>query len=207
MGIEERKERERLEIRLLIQKAAMEIFIKEGFEKTSIRKIAAEIEYSPSTIYLYYKDKDDLLLELHREAFQKMMHSFEQNMQKPDPFDRLKAMGLAYLEYGFQNPREYELMFLLEAPMEALNCKEEIWCDGKNAIGLLQNQIQQCMDAGYFHSQLNVINASFFLWSQLHGMVCLHLKKRLMAYESLDPKTLILDTYQLLLNLIQHNFK
>ena len=73
MGILERKEREREDMRRLILNAARELFLEQGYEKTSIRNIADVIEYSPATIYLYYKDKNELFFALHEEAFLKLM--------------------------------------------------------------------------------------------------------------------------------------
>ena len=60
MGILERKERDREDMRRLILGAARQLFLEQGYEKTSIRNIADVIEYSPATIYLYYKDKNEL---------------------------------------------------------------------------------------------------------------------------------------------------
>ena len=57
MGVTERRERERQAVRQEILDAARALFIEEGYEKTSMRKIAEKIEYSPTTIYLYFKDK------------------------------------------------------------------------------------------------------------------------------------------------------
>ncbi|HQW03934.1 MAG TPA: helix-turn-helix domain-containing protein, partial [Saprospiraceae bacterium] len=68
MGINERKERERDAVKDLILSAAREIFLAEGYENTSIRKIATKIEYSPGIIYNHFKDKNDLLLALHDKA-------------------------------------------------------------------------------------------------------------------------------------------
>ena len=73
MGIVERKEREKEDMRRLILNAARKLFLEQGYEKTSIRNIADAIEYSPATIYLYYKDKNELLFALHEEAFLKLM--------------------------------------------------------------------------------------------------------------------------------------
>lgn len=70
MGIKQRKDREREEMKDLILDAAKRISIEEGFSKVSIRKIAEEIEYSPGTIYLYFKNRDEILFELHNLAFQ-----------------------------------------------------------------------------------------------------------------------------------------
>ena len=64
MGISERKEREKLEMRRKIVDVAKDLFIHEGFEKTSIRQIAEKIEYSPATIYLYFKDKTEIFQEI-----------------------------------------------------------------------------------------------------------------------------------------------
>ena len=69
MGVKERKEREKHDMRELILKAAHQIFVDKSFEEVSIRNIADEIEYSPATIYLYFKDKNEIFYALHTEAF------------------------------------------------------------------------------------------------------------------------------------------
>ncbi|HEY9245546.1 MAG TPA: helix-turn-helix domain-containing protein, partial [Candidatus Methanoperedens sp.] len=72
MGIKERKELEKQEMRKLILDTAMRLILEKGFENVTIRHIAEEIEYSPATIYLYFKDKDDIIYTLHREGFEKL---------------------------------------------------------------------------------------------------------------------------------------
>ena len=69
MGIFDRKEREKRELRARIIEATAKILVEEGYEKTTIRKVAEAIEYSPRTIYLYFKDKDSLLMEIIEEGF------------------------------------------------------------------------------------------------------------------------------------------
>ena len=61
MGVADRKEREKTEMQKRILDAARVLFLEKGFEKTSIRNIADLIEYSPGTIYLYFKDKNEIL--------------------------------------------------------------------------------------------------------------------------------------------------
>ena len=56
MGIKERRAREKEQLRRQILSAARELFVNEGYENVSMRKIANKIEYSPTTIYLYFKD-------------------------------------------------------------------------------------------------------------------------------------------------------
>ncbi|MFX5306100.1 helix-turn-helix domain-containing protein, partial [Acinetobacter baumannii] len=57
----ERRERRRQETRRAILEAATRMFEREGYEGFSLRQVAEAIGYTPTTIYLYFKDKDDLL--------------------------------------------------------------------------------------------------------------------------------------------------
>ena len=205
MGIAERKEREREGVKDLILNAAREIFLAEGYENTSMRKIASKIEYSPGIIYLHFRDKNELLLALHNKAFEcKMKALFESVKDIPDPMQRLIATGKAYLEYGINNIQDYELMFVLSCTMEALAVKQEFWKDGATAIGMLKTNIQECVEAGYFRKDLNLDAASLMLWSQVHGLVTLFNKERLNIYPNTDQKQLMFSAYELFIGAIKN---
>lgn len=72
MGIKERRNLEKAEMKRKIMEAAVEIIEQEGYEKLSIRKIATKIEYSPTTIYLYYKDKAEIITDMSDELYNKV---------------------------------------------------------------------------------------------------------------------------------------
>jgi AcrR family transcriptional regulator len=72
MGVQERREREKQGIREEILEAARKLFVTEGYENVSIRKIAERIEYSPGTIYLYFQDKADILAQVNEETFSRL---------------------------------------------------------------------------------------------------------------------------------------
>ncbi len=204
MGINERKERERDAVKDLILSAAREIFLAEGYENTSIRKIATKIEYSPGIIYNHFKDKNNLLLALHDKAFECKIEALFLSVQNmPDPLERLKATGRGYIQYGIDNPQDYELMFILSCTMEALAVKEEFWQDGAMAINMLKQNIVECMDAGYFRKDINPDEISLILWSQVHGLVSLHNKERLNIYAMEDQKAFMFRSYDVFLSMIQ----
>src|SRR5215208_5070860 len=69
MGIKERQERDREAVRRAILDAARDLFVREGFENVSIRKVAERIEYSPAAIYSYFPGKDDIFFALAAEGF------------------------------------------------------------------------------------------------------------------------------------------
>lgn len=70
MGIQERKRRERKRRRRQIMVAAKEVFSIKGFTKTTMEDIAREAELSPGTLYLYFKNKDELYASLSVEILE-----------------------------------------------------------------------------------------------------------------------------------------
>ncbi len=183
MGITDRKEREKQELKELILKEAKAVFLEEGYEKTSIRKIADRIEYSPTTIYLYFKDKSELLLELHKQSFHQFFNVLSSVSTISDPFERLVQTGRRYIEYGIKNPEEYELKFQLKAPLAALECKNEIWSDGQQAICFVQSIVDNCIEAGYFSKSMDSQSMSIMLWAEVHGLVTLYNSNRLDMFQ------------------------
>lgn len=173
MGITERKEREKEDLQRSILTAAREVFLEKGFEQTSIRAIAQKIEYSPTTIYLYFKDKDAILHGLHDEGFSMLNNRMEVLTNVQDPFERIKAMGRVYLQFASEHPDYYDLMFVQKSPLKSLNEKDERWEEGKDAFDGLRVSIQQCIDNGSLPFADSEAGA-FLIWSTMHGMVTLY---------------------------------
>lgn len=196
MGIIERKEREREEMRKRILDAAQKLFLETGYEKVSLRNIADAIEYSPATIYLYFKDKNDLLYAVHQKAFAKMMEEFQPIFRLDDPFDRLEEMGRCYIRFAIENPELFDLMFIMTAPMDTLECREDIWNEGRMAFGLLVQVVKDCIKAGVFKEQDPEV-AAMMIWSGIHGYTALFLRKRMMMFDENRRKVLMSEAFNL----------
>jgi AcrR family transcriptional regulator len=173
MGITERKEKQKTEIRKLILDASIKLFVEQGFTNVSIRKIADLIEYSPTTIYLYFKDKDEILFELHELGFRKMAEYNSELLTIKNPLLRLHKMGENYLRFGLENPGFYDLMFIQRAPMEVLeqmtNCE---WKSGDMALDRLRATVEEAMGKGLIIKG-DVNTVSMGIWSTVHGLVSL----------------------------------
>ena len=178
MGIKERKERHKGDLKQLILDSAKSLFMKYGYEATSIRKIAAGIEFSPTTIYLYYKDKSDIVYALHQEGFKLMMEKFSSLAYVEHPFERLKAMGRTYIQFALENSDFYELMFIMKEPLDFLDTsytgdqESEEWKEGANTFNILLKTIQECRQFGYFQGQ-EPKTFALLVWSTIHGMCSL----------------------------------
>src|SRR2546425_3395256 len=72
MGTTERKARHKADLKEEILDAARDLFVREGYESVSIRKIADKVEYAPGTIYLYFSDKSEILDCLCNQTFEKL---------------------------------------------------------------------------------------------------------------------------------------
>jgi len=189
MGISERKEREKTDKKQLIRSAAMKMFLEDGYAKTSIRNIADAIEYSPGTIYLYYKDKDELLYEVQRDAYLKMLEEFKIKAKHKDPVKRLLQIGKTYVTFGLENPELYDLMFIIRAPM---NVDEELHKDnGGDCFGYLLDCLKMCIDKDLLRVT-DLEQAALQCWAMAHGLVSLNLRCRLkiVAEEKEMPKVL-----------------
>ncbi len=179
MTIAARKERQKEELKGKILEAAKELFIQRGFEETSIRNIAEKIEYSPTTIYLHFKDKDDIFYALHQEGFILLNQYLRALQNVADPFERLKAITKAYITFGLENREFYDLMFISRSPMNALtkDKHDEKWEEGNKAFGALFGTVTECISKGYFKGMDPEI-LSFTCWSMVHGICSLEIRGR-----------------------------
>jgi AcrR family transcriptional regulator len=189
MTIAARKQREKEEMRSLILDSARKVFLEKGYSQTSIRNIAEEMEYSPGTIYLYFKDKDEIFHELHEEGFRRMLEKMQPLEHVPDPFERLKAMGRVYLEFARNNRDLYDLMFIIRAPIKHEE-EPEKWQMGQRTLDYLKNVLRQCQEKGHFKNQ-DVEYLSFAIWSTVHGMSALYCSDRCKAYPNFEPVDLM----------------
>jgi len=194
MGIAERKEREKQQMKQAILDAAMRLFVEEGMEKTSIRKIAQRIEYSPATIYLYFADKNAIFYELHTMAFTQFRDEIQRGAFVKDPYERLRFLGRNYIEFGLKNPEKYDLMFILRSPMNHLHKEEdENWVVGSAAFRFLEMTVKECLEAGRIRPG-DPAGIAYNLWAYVHGICCLVIRDRMKMYEE-NNLEILLDSY------------
>ncbi len=113
MGIKERHERDREAVRRLILDAARELFVKEGFDNVSIRKIAERIEYSPAAIYGYFPSKDDIFFSLAEDGFRLLYgNRREEALDALAPLERIRAVFWRLYEFSCEHPQSFALMFV-----------------------------------------------------------------------------------------------
>lgn len=203
MSISERKQKEKEALRLLILNGAKKLFVERGIESTTIRSIADEINYSVGTVYVYFKDKNEIFHDLHSIGFQELGQYFNELFGIEDPMKRLKKMGFTYIKFAMENSEMYDLMFNLKAPMDYLEeQKNNLWPEGANTYSYLKKTVEECMKRGHFDGHDSEA-LSFLIWSMVHGMCCLEIRHRTKGIKFSSPETILSEGYKAYLLILE----
>ncbi len=181
MGIAERREREKEQLRARIVEAARDLLSEEGLSALSMRAIAERIEYSPATIYLYYKDKDELTREVVREGFRQMQETSREELSKlPETAtgaEQYCAMGRAYARFASENAAYFRVMFELPSAPH-VECPEP--AEGPDAsnfesvITVVERGIGDGSILGGEAQRIALVG-----WGLVHGLTSLYLSGHL----------------------------
>src|SRR5580692_5765674 len=173
MGVQERRAREKKELRQEILDAARDMFVREGFENVSMRKIAEKIEYSPTTIYLYFKDKADLLDCICEETFARLVrkqNALDQSVS--DPLERLRRGSRAYIEFGLKHPNHYKVAFMMPEPFDDPEHCVRAHAMGQKAFDHLRVNLAKCAEQHLI--EVDDIEATAqAVWATIHGLTSL----------------------------------
>ncbi|SHL74634.1 TetR/AcrR family transcriptional regulator [Flavobacterium saccharophilum] len=203
MSTAERKAREKEALKMLILKGAKKLFLERGIEQTTIRNIADEIDYSVGTVYVYFKDKNAILHDLHSIGFQELGGYFIELFAIKDPMERLKKMGFTYLKFAMENSEMYDLMFIVKAPMEFIESSDnQAWNEGADTFNALKKTVEECMNQGHFEGH-SLEALSFMIWSLVHGMCCLEIRQRTKGVKFSNPDTILSEGYNEYLKIIK----
>jgi AcrR family transcriptional regulator len=182
MGTNERREREKEEVREKIRDAARELFAREGYDAVTMRKIAKSIEYSPTAIYFHFKDKEALVRELCLVDFLSLAKAFQRIAKEPDPIERLRKIGLAYVDFATEHPNHYRLMFM--TPRFHDETEDSLVERGKgnpeeDAYAFLKGTVEEAMAKGRLRPEVKDADlVAQSVWAATHGVISLQIAKK-----------------------------
>lgn len=168
--------------------AARDLFARDGYEAMSMRKLAETIEYSPTAIYAYFKDKEDLLRQICRDDFDKFQQRTVAASSSTDPVERVLHIGRTYIQFAVENPNHFRRMFLippeLEPTQEDLELKGDPTRDG---YAYFRSTVAEAVREGRFRKELknDVELITQTLWAAVHGVAAICVTYRNDAWVSL----------------------
>jgi AcrR family transcriptional regulator len=183
MGLKERRDRERTEMRQAILRAASEIAAQEGWHAVTIRRVAEKIEYSPPTIYEYFESKEALLEAEASEGFRLLLAAlYAARDAHSDPRERLAAMGRAYWDFVWAHPQLYQAISGLGGINFCEPGHEHPHAEGQQVfeafVGVLRAILAPCNGA-----EADLEGNCIVLWSLYHGFIALLMAGRIPTEE------------------------
>ena len=172
----DRRNRAKENTKRAILEAATTLFEQRGYDGFSLRQVAEGIGYTATTIYLYFKDKDELLLAVCAEGFAGFGAALEAAANSTDdPALRIRQIGLAYINFGLSHPVHYRVMFM-QTPDFVLSAanqpREEI-----SSYQIFLEAVTAAMRAGVI-PVADPLETTNLLWAGVHGLVSLSLSSR-----------------------------
>ena len=167
------------DLRRLILDHARHLLVADGYDALSMRKIAASVGCSATSIYLHFDNKDALTHALISEGMDRLHDALAAAADGVDgAADRLDALSRAYVRFGLENPEYYEVMFQLH-PERMARYPAEDYRRARRNVELFG----ETLEAGHADGTLDAPNppdvAAAVLWTALHGLVSLHLARRI----------------------------
>ena len=198
MGIQERKEREKEQRRNEILNAAEKIFFSKGFNYATMDEVAEEAELSKGTLYLYFKNKEDLYFAIAQRSMTILRSLFQDAVKQQNKgIEKVRAIGRAYHKFSEDHKNYFNMMMHFAAVQDSLNLDtcvfDEMHMQGQSVLEVLAEAIQIGINDGSIRSNLDPLKTAFLLQGVSSGIIHLiareknHIKK----LEGFEPQDLM----------------
>lgn len=161
----------------IIMETARDLFVSEGYQNVTMRKVAKVLGYSHGALYYHFRNKAELFYQLVALDFGLLDQKLEEVMNEAgEPQQKLRNILLGYIEFGVTHPNHYQIMFLIQ--------------DDE-----MQNRLQQEPNRSYekfasaVHSLCGNKMTPILIWSlflSLHGFVAHYCKRPEQTYSDLE---------------------
>jgi AcrR family transcriptional regulator len=176
MKSSERKARHRQDLTEKILSAARELLLSQGVAGLSMRNLAAKVGYSATAIYSYFTDKNAVLRALLDADCAALCRAMDDAAAEPDPVERVRKMGRAYVEFGLRNPGHYRVLMMTEAVPGVMDDNPRHGDPAQDAYALLRQAVADCIRAGRLRPEFtDTDQLTQLIWAGVHGIVSLYL--------------------------------
>jgi len=154
--------------------SAKRLFIEEGYESATMRRIATAVGVSGAALYVYFPDKEAILFAIAEETFGELLAALELSQQgQDDRLQRLRAGLMTYIAFGRARPDEYRLTFqrkIMNPSTPGRHCGDIEAAD--RSFDILERSVAELVEAGIFTPGNSMLIAEA-LWACLHGTTAL----------------------------------
>lgn len=142
-------------------------------DAVSVRAVAQRVGVSVPSLYLHFADKQALIDAVCGEVFEALHQVMREAAEgAPDPFERLRAQGNAYVHFALANPEHYRIVMMTE---HAGGEHDVDLLVASGAFGYLVESVRACVDAGVYGG--DPVEVAMGLWAAAHGVAALLVAK------------------------------
>ena len=155
-----------------ISEAAQQLFLKEGLEGVSMRKVAELAGVSAPAIYRHYENKDELLQEIIDAGLKTLETYLEPALEAPSPLERLTLLADRFLDFAIEQPKYFEFAFMIPS-RSVHDLRTELAEKNWVTFNLALEQIGACMEEGEFKKD-DPLGVAITVWAGVYGLVALY---------------------------------
>jgi TetR/AcrR family transcriptional regulator len=211
MGITERREREKERRTNDIIDAAERVFFSKGLNNSTMDDVAAEAELSKGTLYLYFKNKEELYRAIHLRGFIILTTMFKQAVAgQSTGLEQARAIGQAYLMFSREQPNYYNALVHFDScqmvpPDEPDLITTEYIEKGHDALDIVIQALRNGIDDGSIRPDIDPVKTAVILWGQTTGLIQLIALKgdHLAEYHHLPMDELLMYSFQLVKRMLE----
>lgn len=152
---------------------ACDLYLSEGLDGFSMRKLAKHVGVTAPALYRHFESREQVLADLVREAHREFASSLYRALEGRTPEERFFRAGEAYLDFALKHPRWYELLFLSPEHMGMAELPDDIEAMGCGLHQFWVDRVRECMDAGILREG-DPIQVSLTMWGHAHGLLSLY---------------------------------
>jgi len=191
------------ETRNRILDATRELFMREGLEALSMRRVAERSDLTASALYRHFEDKDALLAALLETSFGSFAGTLMRALDAPTPLDQFRVMLERYFDFALEHPQDYALMFLTNTRDQGF---EKLGSQTRSLLGssfkFMAERIEDCIEAGVFAAGDPEARAKL-VWAELHGLVSLYVGGQLGVASPKQFRAIASESIELMLRALR----
>lgn len=153
---------------------ACELYLEDGLDGFSMRKLARAVGVTAPALYRHYESKEKVLLSVVGEAYERLAHHLYQALQGRTPEERFRLAGQGYLSFALEQPRFYEVLFASPDLMGVGQGSPEVESHACAVGQFWKDRVRECIDVGMFRST-DPEAVGVTMWAHAHGLISLYL--------------------------------
>ncbi len=164
-----RSDDDKARVRKAMLEAASELLVERGYDGLTLAEVGKKVGFTTTNVYRYFDNKNDLIYAAIEDSFVAFGERLEEAKRSAEnPFERIFALGRAYVQFAHDHPVSYQLMFVDKT--DYLFGEREV--PGVDKLSYLFEAVGEAMHVGTVR-QGNVETTAHVLWGQLHGILML----------------------------------